>query len=156
LGKTLYLLATNYDPAQFCDFIRGALPIPGTDTRRADLESILRRACARDSCQRYQSATEMLTDVRRLVRPTVVELRIEEDFSSFPPGQREEVLSLVRQRCSSEIHVESIRPGSVIFRLKMMPDDAERLLAAVRGGWLGRFRVLDAHLLETQPMRGKE
>jgi serine/threonine protein kinase/DNA-directed RNA polymerase specialized sigma24 family protein len=147
LGKVLYLLATNHEPAQFPAFLSGALAIPGADDRREKLQKIIQKACAEKPADRYQSADETYKDVYDLVRPTVFELRIDEIFP-ITPAQQAEILSQIRQRCTSEVSIEGVRPGSVIFTLRLMPDDGERLLSAVREGRLGRFRVLGGWFVE--------
>src|SRR5262249_43776832 len=147
LGKVLYLLATNHDPAQFAAFLGGALAIPGADDRREKLQKVIQKACAEKPADRYPSADQTYKYDYDLVRPTVFELRIDEIFP-ITPAQQAEILSQIRQRCTSEVSIEGVRPGSVIFTLRLMPDDGERLLAAVREGRLGRFRVLGGWFVE--------
>jgi RNA polymerase sigma factor (sigma-70 family) len=152
LGKILFLLATPFDPARFGEFMNGTLRAPGSDPRCAELQAIIQKACADAPGQRFLAAGDMHTAVRKLVQPTLFELRIDEDFAAFTAEQQGEILSTLRQFGITST-VQSVRPGSVILTLKLMPEDGERLLAVVRGGHLGRFRVLDAHFIEKESPR---
>src|SRR5262249_2197447 len=66
LGKTLYLAWTGAPLEDFGSFVRGSLPVPGTDPRAAALRQILRRAGHDPPARRFPDARAMRQAVARL------------------------------------------------------------------------------------------
>jgi anti-anti-sigma factor len=79
-----------------------------------------------------------------------IELRINRDFASFNPQEQARLIEAVKQllMINSNIHIISIRKGSVLFTLGLPPELAAKLLDAVKAGLLADFGVVDAILAE--------
>ncbi len=76
----------------------------------------------------------------------MIELRIDGDFDSFTVDKRTQVLEAVRKALGlpTEIALRGQRRGSVILKLELPVDAADRLLGLVKEGALADYRVTDA------------
>jgi carbon storage regulator CsrA len=157
-GKTLFLLATDVEcrqelsllNQQFQDFMEGRLTVPGNDDRRDALQGIIQKACQHDSCHRHQTALEMHEAIKRLVRPTKMTIVLNDDYASFTPDKLEEFVSAVREKGFNIRGIPKCEEGSVRITLELMPDEAERLAAAVRAGEFSRFRAVAVEFASVQ------
>jgi DNA-directed RNA polymerase specialized sigma24 family protein len=152
-GKTLFLLATDYPPARFPDFITGGLPVPGTDDRCPGLHALVQKACQNEPSQRFQTALEMYQAINRLVRPTKLTIVLDDDFASFTPEKLEEFIGAVRGKGFGVRGVPTCEAGTVRITLELMPDEAERLAAAVRAGEFVRFHAVRAEFTQSPATR---
>jgi hypothetical protein len=89
------------------------------------------------------AGVQVATDMAR------IELVIDGDFDSFSPEKQERVLRAIKELLGGggEIRLVSKRRGSVRLTLEMTPEQAERLLWAVKRGELADAGVADARLI---------
>jgi HEAT repeat protein len=78
-------------------------------------------------------------------------LNINQDFNSFTEEEKERVLKAVREllETGKDIRVVGIRRGSVKMQLELSPEEAERLLWAIKAGALEHLNVVDASYVNT-------
>jgi RNA polymerase sigma factor (sigma-70 family) len=78
-----------------------------------------------------------------------IELVINRDFNSYSSQEQGRLLSAIKELLgvSEDIRVIRKRPGTVRLTLALTPEQAEKLLWAVKGGDLTAFGVVDAALL---------
>jgi RNA polymerase sigma-70 factor, ECF subfamily len=151
-GKTLFLLTTDYPKGDFQAFMHGRLPVPGTDDRRDALQKLIQKACQDNPNQRFQTALEIYRAVMPLVHPTKMTIVLNDDFASWTPDKLEEFICAVREKGFTIRGVPECEEGSVRITLKLMPDEAERLAAAVRAGEFARFRAVRAEFGDSPPI----
>src|SRR5262249_54751261 len=120
-GKTLFLLSTDYVPADFQNFMAGALTIPGTDDRRGALQELIQKACQPEPCHRFQTALEVYEAITSLVRPTKMTIVLDDDFGSFTPDKLEEFIGAVREKGFNVRGVPVCAKGSVCITFEIMP-----------------------------------
>lgn len=87
-----------------------------------------------------------------------IEIRIGRDFDSFSHEEQERLVSAIRELLAirSDLRIKKLVPGSVRMSLELKPEDAGKLLMAVKLGELKKHAVEDAELKkprrkETQP-----
>jgi RNA polymerase sigma factor (sigma-70 family) len=148
LGKILFLLATDLPRSDFQDFMQDRQTVPGTDERREALQRLIKCACQDDSRKRYQTAAEMRQALDTLIRPVSITVVLDEDFRSFTPQRRHEFLDRLRRQGYNVSGDPRFEEGSVRVTLQLMPDEAERLAAAVQAGDLANFHAVAVEVVD--------
>jgi anti-anti-sigma factor len=148
LGKILFLLATDLPRSDFEDFMQERQTIPGTDDRRASLQKIIKCACQDDPNKRYQTAAEMRQAFDPLIKPVSITVVLDEDICSFTAERRREFIEKLRRQGYNVSGDPRFEPGSVRVTLQLMPDEAERLAAAVRAGEFAEFHAVAVEMAE--------
>jgi RNA polymerase sigma factor (sigma-70 family) len=131
--------------------MEASLTMPGTDDRCNALQQIIQKACHQDANQRLQTALEMYQAVQPLVRPTKMTIVLDDDFAAFTPDKLEEFINAVREKGFNVRGVPKCEEGSMRITIELMPDEAERLAAAVKAGEFARFRAVTAEYTESPP-----
>lgn len=150
IGRVLFRLATDHDPAEFDTFCRGALTIPGGDERNTRLQEIIQKACDTDPRRRYQTAAEMAADLAPLRRQTEVTVILDQDFGSFGSEHLDEFIAALRAKGFNVFGTPKFAKGSVRVTFELPADEVELLEEAVRAGEFASFRTTGA--VEVAPL----
>jgi translation initiation factor IF-1 len=88
---------------------------------------------------------------------TQIELVINRDFNTYSPSEQARLLAAIQEllTVSEDIRVVRKRRGSVRLTLALTPEQAEKLLWAVRGGQLLEFGVVGAELAHPEEPRNR-
>lgn len=78
-----------------------------------------------------------------------IEITIRGDIESFSKEKREQVMNAIRGRLEGkEVDIHQYRKGSIKMTLAISPEDAERLLWAIKAGDLDEIGIADAELCD--------